>query len=569
MIVYYYAVCALIATILSTIYIFNWRKRFDVNITAFFILMPLMQVAYFLTYFDSDSSLTAQKIIYFGGTFLPWFITLCVASLCKIEIKRIVRLTTFAFNMIVYICVLTIGYLPIFYRDYSIERTDGHVIIHKEYGPAHTVFYLLIIIYLLIGIGIITVSYRKKKEVSRRILFLLFIPEVVSIIAFFSGHLIKTEGLEFMPVAYIITGVTYLFIARRISLYEVTDMVIESMVESGKTGFILLDYRLRYLGSNEAVKRIMPEIRDLSVDDDISASPAVYSVIYPWIEAFTSTEAHDTNIFEKKDPGTGESEFYSVKISALYDGRIRRGYQIFLSDDTQSQKYIHLIDNYNSKLSEEVTQKTDRLENMQGNLLLGMATMVESRDNSTGGHIKRTSDCVRILTDEIMKDNSLWLSDSFCRNIVKAAPMHDLGKISVDDSILKKPGRFTSADYEEMKVHTTDGAKIVHEILREYDDKEFRTIAENVAHYHHERMDGSGYPEGLKGNDIPFEARIMAIADVYDALVSKRIYKEKMSFEEADRIILDGMGTQFDPYLRKYYEAARPKLEEYYRSVEQ
>lgn len=109
----------------------------------------------------------------------------------------------------------------------------------------------------------------------------------------------------------------------------------------------------------------------------------------------------------------------------------------------------------------------------------------------------------------------------------------------------------------------------MHDILKDSDDIAFRKIAENVAHYHHERWDGSGYPKALKGEEIPLEARIMAIADVYDALVSKRVYKEKMSFEEADKIIMEGMGKQFDKKLEKYYVAARQKLEDYYNTVEQ
>ena len=146
--------------------------------------------------------------------------------------------------------------------------------------------------------------------------------------------------------------------------------------------------------------------------------------------------------------------------------------------------------------------------------------------------------------------------------------MHDLGKIAVDDAILRKPGRFTPEEFEKMKAHAAEGQKIVHQILEGTDDDYFRQIAENVAHYHHERVDGSGYPTGLKGDEIPIEARIMAIADVYDALVSKRVYKEKMSFEDANKIILDGMGTQFDKNLEKYYLAARSKLEKYYEGLE-
>jgi len=194
-----------------------------------------------------------------------------------------------------------------------------------------------------------------------------------------------------------------------------------------------------------------------------------------------------------------------------------------------------------------------------------MATMVESRDNSTGGHIRRTSEGVRILLGEMWDRN---LTDSFRKKLIKAAPMHDLGKIAVDDVILRKPGRFTPEEFEKMKAHAAEGARIVHEILKDTDDDEFHLIAENVAHYHHERWDGSGYPNGLKGEEIPLEARIMAVADVYDALVSKRVYKEKMSFEKADQIIMEGMGTQFAPEMEEIYVRARPKLEAYYNSLE-
>ena len=167
----------------------------------------------------------------------------------------------------------------------------------------------------------------------------------------------------------------------------------------------------------------------------------------------------------------------------------------------------------------------------------------------------------------MMRKNKLHLTNDFRKAIIKAAPMHDLGKIAVDDAILRKPGRFEPWEFEEMKKHAAEGGRIVHQVLEGTDDEYFRKIAENVASYHHERWDGSGYPKGLKGLEIPLEARIMAIADVYDALVSKRVYKESMSFEEADRIILEGMGKHFDQRLEEYYVAARPRLEEYYRSL--
>ena len=204
---------------------------------------------------------------------------------------------------------------------------------------------------------------------------------------------------------------------------------------------------------------------------------------------------------------------------------------------------------------------------LQDKLVLGMATMVEGRDNSTGGHIKRTSDVVRFLVEEMIKDPAVDLNTTFYQSLIKAAPMHDLGKITIDDAVLRKPGKFTPEEYQTMKTHSAQGAVILAQILKDVTDKNFEAIAINVAHYHHERWDGKGYPQGLKGEEIPLEARIMSIADVYDALVSKRVYKDEFSFDDAYHIIMDNMGKQFDPGLEKYFARAREKIENYYLEV--
>lgn len=204
---------------------------------------------------------------------------------------------------------------------------------------------------------------------------------------------------------------------------------------------------------------------------------------------------------------------------------------------------------------------------LQDKLVLGMATMVEGRDNSTGGHIKRTSDIVRFLVEEMVKDPSLDLNAAFYQSLVKSAPMHDLGKITIDDVILRKPGKFTPEEYQVMKTHSPQGAAILTQILKDVTDKNFEAVAINVAHYHHERWDGKGYPKGLKGEEIPLEARVMAVADVYDALVSKRVYKDEFSFDEAYRIITENMGKQFDPGMEKYFARAREKIENYYSEM--
>ena len=217
-------------------------------------------------------------------------------------------------------------------------------------------------------------------------------------------------------------------------------------------------------------------------------------------------------------------------------------------------------------LAGQLEERTRHIKHIQEMMIMGMASMVESRDLSTGDHIKRTSMVVEIFVARLSCEN-LNLSKSFLEKVIRAAPMHDLGKIAVNDVILRKQAKFTPEEYTEMKKHSAEGARIVKQILDGIEEEEFVKIAVNVAHYHHEKWDGSGYPEGLSGEEIPLEARIMALADVFDALVSKRCYKEAFTFDKAFEIIESSIGTHFDAQLGKIFIDCRPQLEALYQSM--
>jgi len=255
---------------------------------------------------------------------------------------------------------------------------------------------------------------------------------------------------------------------------------------------------------------------------------------------------------------------FFIILSVMYIAKYISGLKAFISKRIAE----NTIESYNEKLELEVEEKTKRIDHINDRLILAMADMVESRDANTGGHIKRSSKGVEILVDELKKSGDPTYTDRYCAALVKAAPMHDLGKITVDDAILRKPGKYTEDEYESMKTHSAKGTEIIDHILEDTDDEYFRSVAENMSHYHHERYDGSGYPDGLKGEDIPLEARIMAVADVYDALVSQRCYKQKYSFEASYNIIMDGMGTQFDPSLEPAFRSCVDELEGYYNNDE-
>ena len=564
----FYAGCFIASVLLMLVYIITYHKHYDIHISLVFVLVPINNLGQWLLSRTQslESAILAQKFIYVSASFLILIITLVVFSLCTIRLNRYVRLLLYLISTVVFASAMTIGQSPLFYRNIALAQSSGVTVLVKEYGPMHTFFYVMLIGYFLLGMGAAIYSIFRKKQVSNRFIALVALPEVLSIASFFVGRAASQlipglPEIEWIPLAYDIALVVFLIISHRLLLYDVSETVIDSIVQKGETGFVSFDFHLHYLGSNETARRMFPVLEQQKVDHPL-LSDVLFDHFREWLEAFRKDAAADTHHYKNGD------QTLLIKVSDLSDGTHKRGYQLYVTDDTKNQRYIELLGKYNSDLKEEVAQKTAHIVEMHDNLILSMAMMVESRDNSTGGHIRRTSDCVRILIDEMRKDAAFPLGDTFCKNIIKAAPMHDLGKIAVDDAVLRKPGRFTDEEYAIMKTHAAEGARIVHEILKGTDDVEFRVLAENVAHYHHERWDGSGYPDGLHGEEIPLEARIMAIADVYDALVSKRVYKERMSFEKADSIIMEGMGKHFDKRLEPYYIAARPSLERYYTELD-
>lgn len=227
------------------------------------------------------------------------------------------------------------------------------------------------------------------------------------------------------------------------------------------------------------------------------------------------------------------------------------------------EKYKNQLEAENERKTQDLIRHDQKMLAMQENAIIGMADLIENRDQDTGEHVKRTSRYVELLTRAAQRQGycSQVLTDDYAELLVKAAPLHDIGKIAVSDTILQKPGRLTKEEFEAMKAHTTAGGRIVGEVLKGIEEKGYIDIASQVAAFHHEKWDGSGYPHGLRGETIPLGARIMAVADVFDALVSKRCYKEPMSADEAFTVIRESAGSHFDPTLAGMFCQIRREVE--------
>ena len=203
----------------------------------------------------------------------------------------------------------------------------------------------------------------------------------------------------------------------------------------------------------------------------------------------------------------------------------------------------------NEFLELEVLKRTREVAAIQDVTILAMASLAETRDSDTGNHIRRTQFYVKALAEKLRGHSRFgwFLTDININMLFKSAPLHDIGKVGIPDRILLKPGRFEPHEFEIMKAHTTLGRDaIVHAENALGTNVDFLSFAKSIALSHQEKWDGSGYPQGLAGDDIPIAARLMAVADVYDALISRRVYKEGMPHEKAVLIMIEGRGTHFD-----------------------
>lgn len=246
---------------------------------------------------------------------------------------------------------------------------------------------------------------------------------------------------------------------------------------------------------------------------------------------------------EKKGLELGAVDFIIKPISPpIVRARVETHLKVKMAADFLRDK--------NDYLESEVQKRTREVNAIQDVTILAMASLAETRDTDTGNHIRRTQYYVKALAEKLKTHPRFasYLTDQVITTLFKSAPLHDIGKVGIPDRILLKPGKFEPHEFEIMKTHTTLGRDVISAAENQLGiDVEFLAVAKEIAYGHQEKWNGSGYPEGLSGDDIPVSARLMAVADVYDALISRRVYKDGMPHEKAVSIILEGKGSHFDP----------------------
>lgn len=339
-----------------------------------------------------------------------------------------------------------------------------------------------------------------------------------------------------------------------------------------KMGRILLDFRGRMTGStreqmyHKVYSDYYSYLQNVDITLDLSREGSTETAVFYLTGQMSDfLQSVNTNLAELEQLTMREMDHAKLKMESRIEfSHISTTVCIIMISITMLICLVYCVtstshlNHYKENLEQEIEQKNlsitqhnEKMLSLQDNIIIGMANLIESRDGDTGEHIKRTSFYVNRLA-RALKEKGMYtdiLTDSYIELLTKAAPMHDIGKIIVPDHILQKPGRLTAEEFETIKQHSAAGGRIVREVLGSIEETDYIEIASDMAAYHHEKWNGSGYSEGLSQEDIPLSARIMAIADVFDALVSKRCYKSAMPVEEAFAEIERSTGTHFDPQL--------------------
>ncbi len=535
-------------------------ENIDIYYWSIVIIIPIVILGYWLK--TRATTVEGAKFtfafIYLDSTVLLTVMLFAMIRFIGVRVKSWIKVIIYSITMghlfMIWMCLQN----DLYYKKMTLIDTGmgtATKMLNGQFKFIHWI-YLAIMILAIVVVGIIALI--KRGTYSKRSLILYTVITITGLVMYVV-ETVHSVDFSYLPLLYVVADLAIASEYDRIHTHDIAIIISEQEKRESVNGYIAFDLKGRFLSCNDKAYEFLPDLKNQVVDAKIPLDTDMADIFYELIEDYERGIKRDERINK-------EDFIYNCEINEFTirkDERVQ-GYLFEIRDVTKEQNMLDMVNDYNENLNAEVTKKTENIRQIQQRVVLGLANMVENRDDNTGGHVKRTSDIVKYIVEEMVRQNVYKFDEMFATDVIRAAPMHDLGKITIDNSILLKPGRFTPEEYEIMKTHSVKSGEIVSIILKDVEEDHFAEVAFNVARFHHERWDGKGYPEGLVGEMIPLEARIMAVADVYDALVSKRCYKEAMDFERAADIMTEGMGTQFDPNMLSVFIGCRQKLEQYY-----
>lgn len=540
-------------------------ENIDIYYWTLVIMVPIVVLGYWLK--TRVTTVEGAKLcfcfIYIDSTVLLTAVIFNIMRFMGIAVKSWIKLVAYIVGFVHLFIIWLCFDNDLYYKNVTLIDTGLGTATKMVNGPLKIVHWIYLILVLGIIIALMIMAIVRKGTYSRRTLTLYSLLTGVGILVYIIESILDVDFSN-LPALYVTADILIALNYDHAHTHDIACLISEQQKYHGTKGYVAFDLDRNFLSCNSKIYDFVPELKKQIVDENLPPDSELRSIFYSLIDDYR----RDIKNVKKFDHDGRICQCEISEFSIRKDGKVQ-GYLFDIDDVTEEEKVLQVMKDYNTTLNKEVKIKTESIKNIQEKVVLGLANMVENRDNNTGGHVKRTSDLIKIVVNEAKRQGVYSISEQYAEDIVRAAPMHDIGKITIENSILCKPGDLTKEEFNIMKTHSVKSGEFVNLILKGVEEKHFVDVAYNVARYHHERWDGRGYPEGLVGEMIPLEARLMAIADVYDALVSQRYYKKALKYEEAAKIMVEGMGSQFDPNMLSVFLGCRHELEEYYKDIQE
>lgn len=540
-------------------------ENIDIYYWTLVIMVPIVVLGYWLKtrVTTVEGARLCFCFIYIDSTVLLTAVIFNIMRFMGIAVKSWIKLVAYIVGFVHLFIIWLCFDNDLYYKNMTLIDTGLGTATKMVNGPLKIVHWIYMILVLGIIIALMVIAIVRKGTYSRRTLTLYSLLTGVGILVYIIESILDVDFSN-LPALYVTADILIALNYDHAHTHDIACLISEQQKYHGTKGYVAFDLDRNFLSCNSKIYDFVPELKKQIVDENLPPDSELRSIFYSLIDDYR----RDIKNVKKFDHDGRICQCEISEFSIRKDGKVQ-GYLFDIDDVTEEEKVLQVMKDYNTTLNKEVKIKTESIKNIQEKVVLGLANMVENRDNNTGGHVKRTSDLIKIVVNEAKRQGVYSISEQYAEDIVRAAPMHDIGKITIENSILCKPGDLTKEEFNIMKTHSVKSGEFVNLILKGVEEKHFVDVAYNVARYHHERWDGRGYPEGLVGEMIPLEARLMAIADVYDALVSQRYYKKAIKYEEAAKIMVEGMGSQFDPNMLSVFLGCRHELEEYYMDIQE
>jgi len=469
-----------------------------------------------------ESAYYATIFSYIGEPFMLISIFFLVSTFYDVKIPKWLFIVLVIFALSIPVLVYTNDYHHLYYDSVGFDPDAVYSSLVLDHGPLYYLNALISIVCVLLTTITIVRGYKTTKSVMKKRL------SVYSFLMVFfgiSGYIVYFLGLSggydttMLGLSTVVVFLAILYF--RCRAFDVVDRAKDYALDLSTDGIIIYDDADRIVYKNAAAEKILSNLIPEESLKDLAGGETVRKV---------------------------DDVIYSIKETEITHRNDYLGRSIEISDISESY-------NYRSQLEKAVKATKEKLEGIQRTILGSFASLVEARSLETGDHIRRVSVYTEKIAKSLVKQGRYaeLLTDEYVKMLVNSSPLHDIGKISISDTILLKPGKLTDEEFDEMKKHAAIGAEVIKVTMSGLESKEYVDMAADIALYHHERWDGKGYPCRLMGADIPLAARIVAVADCFDAMTSKRCYKDAFTDEQALEIIKEEAGTHFDPEVVKAF----------------